>query len=132
MEAAPTRVPPPAAAEPALPVLPEVSFRKVKLITQVNGDEKDTDVVLMFQEHRLSVVPTDGGATLCTVRYRDAKGATYTKSEKRRLKFIKSTQHLFTIDAGGAPVVLQIDADNVEAILKAFEDRTTKKVTREQ
>ena len=132
-EPAPTRLPPPPVAnEPTLPVLPEVSFRKVKFVTQVNGEEKTIDVVLMFQERRLSVVPIDGGGTLAAVRYRDAKGASYAKNEKRRLGFIKTTQHLFTIETGAEPVVLQIDGDNVDAILKAFEDRTTKKVTRGQ
>lgn len=138
-------VPPPAEPEPAEPVsppvtprraaptalLPDVSFRKVKLVTQVGGAERDTDVILAFLEERMTVTPTGGGTSLRTVRYRDVVGASYAKAEKKRLGFIKSARHLFTIETGGDPMLLRLDGENFDAVLTAFETRSGTAVSRE-
>lgn len=133
--------PPPAerpAAEPAAPAkpaahlvnLPDVSFRKVKLIAQEGASDDAVDVVLMFLPDRVAVTPTSGGATLRSVRYREISGMTYAREERKRLGLIRTAQHLLTIDTRPSALLLRLDKDNVEAILSALESRTGRSVTR--
>jgi hypothetical protein len=138
-QAPPVRPPTePAAAEappspkPPAPVVtqPDVSFRKVKLVSQAGESENAVDVVLMFLEDRLTVTPTSGGTALRSVRYRDISGLTYAREEKKRLGLIKTAQHLLTVDARPAALLLRLDKDNVDAVLSAFESRTGKSVSR--
>ena len=118
--------PPPAPAEK----IPDVSYRKVKLVTQAGSSEKTTDAVLLFSDDRMSVTPAGGGAALRTVRYGEITGAAYSKARKRRLGFISSSQHLLEIETAGEPLLLRLDKDNVEAILAAIEARTGRAVSR--
>jgi hypothetical protein len=125
----------PAAPAAALPVpkaekTPDVSYRKVKLITQAGSSEKSTDVALVFSDDRLSVTPAGGGAALRTVRYAEIAAASYSKAQKKRLGFIKSAQHLLEVDTGGEPLLLRLDNDNVEPILAALEARSGRAVSR--
>jgi ABC-type lipoprotein export system ATPase subunit len=107
-----------------------VSYRKVKLVTQVGSSEKTTDVVLLFSDDRMSVTPAGGGAALRTVRYAEITTASYSKARKRRLGFISSSQHLLEIETAGEPLLLRLDKDNVEPILGAIEARTGRAVSR--
>ena len=122
----------PAASKPAahLVNLPDVSFRKVKLIAHDGAAETAVDVVLMFLEDRLTVTPATGGTTLRSVRYREISGVTYAREEKKRLGLIKSAQHQLTVDTRSAALLLRLDKDNVEAVLSAIESRTGKPVSR--
>jgi hypothetical protein len=128
----PARVAGPAPAAAGAPVvsLPDVAFRKVKLVTQDGTSERTTDVVLMFVGDRLSVVPAAGGAAIRSVRCREVISASYAKGQKKRLGFIKSSQHLLTIEAGAEPFLLRLDKDNVGAVLEALEARSGKAVSR--
>jgi hypothetical protein len=129
--APPVETPPPPPKPPAHVVnLPDVSFRKVKLITQSGTTEKSTDVVLMFLPDRMTVTPTSGGTTIRSLRYREVSGLTYAKEEKKRLGLIKTAQHVLTIDTRTDPMILRLDKDNVEAVLSALEARTGKSVGR--
>ena len=123
-------VSPPAAPAPAAAKVPDVSYRKVKLITQAGSSEKSTDVVLQFSDDRLSVTPAGGGAALRTVRYAEVTAASYSKAEKKRLGFIKSAQHLLAVETAGEPLLLRLDNDNVQPILAAIEARTGQVVSR--
>lgn len=116
---------------PPRPKLPDLSFQKVKLVTEEDGKDRETDVQLMFLAERMAIAPARGGAIFRSVPYGDAQGAGYTKAEKRRL-FIKSSQHLFTVETAEGPLLLRLDNDNVEAILQAFEARTGKTIVREE
>jgi serine/threonine-protein kinase len=109
---------------------PDVSYRKVKLITQVGSSEKSTDVVLLFSDDRLNVTPPGGGAALRTVRYAEITAASYSKAQKKRLGFIKSAQHLLAIETAGEPLLLRLDDDNFRPILAALEARTGQAVSR--
>ena len=113
------------------PALPDLSFQKVKLVTEQDGKAREIDVQLMFLADRLAMAPARGGAIFRSVAYRTVGGGGYTRAEKRRL-FIKSAQHMFTIDAADGPLLLRLDKENVEAILQAFEVRTGKSVVREE
>jgi serine/threonine-protein kinase len=110
--------------------VPDVSYRKVKLVAQVGSSEKTTDVVLLFSDDRMSVTPAGGGAALRTVRYAEITTASYSKARKRRLGFISSSQHLLEIETAGEPLLLRLDKDNVEPILGAIEARTGRAVSR--
>jgi hypothetical protein len=123
-------VSPPAAPAPAAAKVPDVSYRKVKLITQAGSSEKSTDVVLQFSDDRLSVTPAGGGAALRTVRYAEVTAASYSKAEKKRLGFIKSAQHLLALETAGEPLLLRLDNDNFQPILAAVEARTGQAVSR--
>jgi eukaryotic-like serine/threonine-protein kinase len=129
--------PPGALAAPAAPApapktetAPDVSFHKIKLVTQAGSSEKATDVVLMLGADRLSVTPAGGGAALRTVTYAEVTAASYSKAQRRRLGFISSAQHLLEIDTAGDPLLLRLDKDNVESILAALEARTGRAVSR--
>ena len=124
--AATSAVPPASKAEK----LPDMSYRKVRLITQAGSSEKSTDVVLLFSDDRLSVTPSGGGAALRTVRYAEITAASYSKAQKRRLGFIKSAQHLLELETAGEPLLLRLDNDNVQAILASIEARTGQAVSR--
>jgi serine/threonine-protein kinase len=132
---------PPAAVPAAVPMteppaaprgerLPDVTYRKVKLVTQSGTSEKSTDVVLVFSDDRLSVTPAGGGAALRTLGYADITASSYSKAQKKRLGFIKSAQHLLEIDTAGEPLLLRLDKDNFEPILAALETRSGKAVSR--
>jgi hypothetical protein len=136
----PVETPPAAVAEPSSPpkrvdngaaktTLPELSFRKVKIVTELDTGTREIEVNLMFQDDRLGVSPAGGGATFRTVRYRDVQSASYAKAQKKRL-FIKSSKHLLTIETADQPLVLRLDKDNFEAIITALEARTSKTVER--
>jgi len=120
----------PAAAGVPIVSLPDVSFRKVKLVTQDGTSERTTDVVLLFVGDRLSVTPAAGGAAIRSVRYSEVVSASYAKAQKKRLGFIKSSQHLLTIEAGAEPLLLRLDKDNFGAVLAALEARSGKAVSR--
>jgi hypothetical protein len=122
--------PAPAAAGAPVVSLSDVSFRKVKLVTQDGTSERTTDVVLMFVGDRLSVVPAAGGAAIRSVRYSEVISASYAKEQKKRLGFIKSSQHLLTIEAGAEPLLLRLDKENFGAVLAALEARSGKAVSR--
>jgi hypothetical protein len=131
--------PPPAAPDPPPPVapagakaekVPDVSYRKVKLLTQTGSSERSTDAVLLFSDDRMSVTPAGGGAAMRTVRYAEVTAASYSKAQKRRLGFIKSAQHLLEIDTVGEPLLLRLDKDNFQPILAAIEARTGQAVSR--
>lgn len=109
---------------------PDVTFRKVKLVTQAGSSEKSTDVVLLFGGDRLSVTPDGGGAALRTVPYAEITAASYSKAQKRRLGFIRSSQHLLELETAGEPLLLRLDKDNFEPILGAIEARTGQVVSR--
>ena len=121
---------PPEAPAPAAAKVPDVSYRKVKLITQAGSSEKSTDVVLQFSDDRLSVTPAGGGAALRTVRYAEITAASYSKAEKKRLGFIKSARHLLALETPGEPLLLRLDSDNVQPVLAAIEARTGQAVSR--
>jgi hypothetical protein len=125
----PPPLPPPSSAAPAVN-LPDVSFRKVRFLMQDGTSERATDVVLMFIADRLSVTPATGGATLRSVRYAEMASASYAKEQKKRLGFIKSSQHLLTVETTGGPLLLRLDKDNFGAILSALEARWGKVVSR--
>jgi serine/threonine-protein kinase len=128
--------PPPANPQPPAPAsekperTPDVSYRKVKLVTQAGSSEKSTDVVLLFSDDRISVTPADGGAALRTLSYAEITAASYSKAQKKRLGFIKSAQHLLEIETGGEPLLLRLDKDNFGQILSALEARSGKVVNR--
>ena len=123
--------PPPAAPEaPKAERVPDVSFRKVKLVTQAGSSEKSTDAVLMLSDDRLSVTPAGGGLAVRTLRYTEITSASYSKAQKRRLGFIRSSQHLLEIETAGEPLLLRLDKDNFEPILAAIEVRTGQAVSR--
>ena len=132
---------PPAAAPPVAPAteapaapraerLPDVTYRKVKLVTQSGTSERSTDVVLVFSDDRLSVTPAAGGAALRTLGYAEITASSYSKAQKKRLGFIKSAQHLLEIDTAGEPLLLRLDKDNFAPILAALETRSGKAVSR--
>jgi len=127
---APVAAPAPAAAGVPIVSLPDVSFRKVKLVTQDGTSERTTDVVLMFVGDRLSVTPAAGGAAIRGVRYSEVVSASYAKAQKKRFGFIKSSQHLLTIEAGAEPLLLRLDKDNFGAVLAALEARSGQAVSR--
>ena len=136
-EPAPAPAPPPAAApESAAPPsagaekLPDVSYRKVKLVTRAGSSEKAADVVLLFSDDRVTVAPAGGGASLRTVRYAEITAASYSKAQKKRLGFIGSAQHLLEIGTAGEPLLLRLDKDNVAQILASVEARTGQAVKR--
>ena len=124
--AAAAEAPPSDRVQPA----PDVTFRKVKLVTQAGSSEKSTDVVLLFGGDRLSVTPDGGGAALRTVSYAEITAASYSKARKRRLGFIRSSQHLLELETAGEPLLLRLDKDNFEPILGAIEARTGQVVSR--
>jgi hypothetical protein len=128
--AAPAPTPVPADAGAPVVSLPDLSFRKVKLVTQDGTSERTTDVVLMFVGDRLSVAPAAGGPAIRGLRYSEILSASYAKEQKKRLGFIKSSQHLLTIEAGADPLLLRLDKDNVGAVLAALEARSGKAVSR--
>ncbi|MCU0248926.1 MAG: serine/threonine protein kinase [Vicinamibacterales bacterium] len=121
----PPEVPAPAAAK-----VPDVSYRKVKLITQAGSSERSTDVVMQFSDDRLIVTPAGGGAALRSVRYAEITAVSYSKAEKKRLGFIKSARHLLAVETAGEPLLLRLDNDNVQPILAAIEARTGQTVSR--
>jgi hypothetical protein len=128
--------PAPAAAAPTAHAaakaekLPDISYRKVKLIAQSGSSETSADVVLLFSDDRMSVTPAGGGAALRTVRYVEVAAVSYSKAQKRRLGFVKSAQHLLEIETSGEPLLLRLDNDNVEPILAAIAARTGQAVSR--
>jgi hypothetical protein len=85
---------------------------------------------VILSDDRLSVTPDGGGAALRTLRYSEITSAAYSKAQKRRLGFIKSSQHLLEIDTDGDPLLLRLDKDNFEPILSALEARSGKVVSR--
>jgi hypothetical protein len=99
-------------------------------VTQAGSSEKSTDVVLLLGDDRLSVTPDGGGAALRTVAYAEITAASYSKAQKRRLGFIRSSQHLLELDTAGEPLLLRLDKDNFERILGAIEARTGQAVSR--
>ena len=119
---------PAAAAAVARPL--EESFHDVKLVTQAGDPELTADVVLMLGEQRLSLTPDGGGAALRSVRYRDVTGAAYSKTEKRQLGLISSTQHMLTIETRVGTILLYLDGSNVEAVIAALEARVGRTVRR--
>ncbi|MFO7693401.1 MAG: serine/threonine-protein kinase [Vicinamibacterales bacterium] len=126
-----TSAPPPAAPEPSkVEKAPDVSYRKVKFVTQVDSSERSTDVVLMLSDDRLSVTPAGGGAALRTLRYAEITAASYSKAQKRRLGFIRSSRHLLELETSGETLLLRLDKDNFEPILAAIEARTGQAVSR--
>jgi len=128
--AAPAPAPAPTAAVAPVVSLPDVSFHKVKLVTQDGTSERTTDVVLMFMGDRLSVAPAAGGSAIRSLRYGEMISASYAKAQKKRLGFIKSSQHLLTIESGSDPLLLRLDKDNFGAVLAALEARSGKVVSR--
>jgi serine/threonine-protein kinase len=124
--AAAAPAPPPAPAEK----VPDVSYRKVKLVTQAGASERTADVVLLFSDDRLSVTPAGGGAALRTLRYAEITGASYSKAQRKRLGFISSSRHLLEIETAAEPLMLRLDKDNVEPILAALEARAGRAVGR--
>jgi serine/threonine-protein kinase len=123
--------PPPAAPEAAnVEKAPDVSYRKVKLVTQAGSSEKSADVVLMLSDDRLSVTPAGGGLAVRTLRYAEITAASYSKAQKRRLGFIRSSQHLLELETADEPLLLRLDKDNFEPILAAIEARTGQAVSR--
>jgi serine/threonine-protein kinase len=138
-EPAPAAAPAPEAAPAAVPTgppvekadrIPDVLYRKVKLITQAGSSEKSTDVVLLFSDDRLNVTPSGGGAALRTIRYAEITAASYSKAQKKRLGFIRSAQHLLAIETAGEPLLLRLDDGNFGPILAALEARTGRAVSR--
>jgi hypothetical protein len=121
--------PKPTEAEPPLPTLPELSFRKVKFVTQQGAATREIDVSLMFLDDRLGIAPAGGGGIFRTVRYRDVRGATYVREETKRL-FARGVRHLLSIQTSDDPLVLRLDNDNVEIVINALEARTKKAVRR--
>jgi hypothetical protein len=119
----------PATERPAAAPLPDLSFRKVKIVTRQGDDTREADVMLMFLDDRVAVSPPGGGATLRSVRYLDVTSATYAREQKKRL-FIKNSKHLLTIETAGEPLVLRLDNDNFNAVIRAFEARAQKTVER--
>ena len=123
--------PPPAAPEASkVERVADVSYRKIKLVTQAGSSEKSTDVVLMLSDDRLSVTPAGGGLAVRTLRYAEITAASYSKAQKRRLGVIRSSQHLLELETAGEPLLLRLDKDNFEPILAAIEARTGQAVSR--
>jgi hypothetical protein len=114
---------------PAAAPLPDLSFRKVKIVTTQGERTREVDVNLMFLEDRVGVSPAGGGATFRSVRYKDVTRATYAREEKQRL-FGKSAKHLLTIETAGDPLVLRLDEKSFDAVIRAFEARAKKTVGR--
>jgi len=135
----PPSSPPPVPAEPppttpaterqAAAPLPDLSFLKIKLVTRQGEGTREVDVHVMFLEDRVGVSPMGGSATFRSVLYRDMTRATYAREEKRRL-FGKSAKHLLTIETAGEPLVLRLDKENFDAVIRAFEGRAKKTVER--
>jgi len=121
--------PPPVVEQPKAPPPPDVSFLKVKLMVGQGETTREIDVNLLFLEDRIGVAPERGGATLRTVRYQDVVKASYQREQRRRL-FGRSARHLLTIDTSTEPLVLRLDQDNFDAILRAFEAHANMAVQR--
>jgi hypothetical protein len=118
-----------AAEYPAAAPLPDLSFRKVKIVTTQGEGTREVEVNLMFLEDRVGVSPAGGGATFRSVRYQDVTRATYAREEKQRV-FGKSTKHLLTVETAGEPLVLRLDEKDIDAVIRAFEARAKKTVGR--
>jgi hypothetical protein len=128
---APASAPEPKAAPSTAPdvVLPDTSYRKVKIVTQQGEGTREIDVNLMFLEDRVGVAPSAGGATFRSVRYRDITSASYAREQRKRL-FIKTSKHLLTIETATEPLILRLDKDNFDAIIRQLESRSKKAVER--
>jgi hypothetical protein len=60
------------------------------------------------------------------------RGATYSQTTRRRLKFIRSTQRSLTLRLDRGAVVLRLPSESAEAILAQLERRTGLAVIREK
>jgi hypothetical protein len=109
--------------------LPDVTFLKVKLLLGQGEKTREVDVSLVFLEDRVGVSPERGGTAIRSVRYQDVTRATYEREQRRRL-FGTSARHLLTIETSGEPLFLRLDNSNVDAVIRAFEERSQKIVER--
>jgi hypothetical protein len=118
----------PATERQAAP-LPDVSFLKIKLVTRQGEGTREVNVNVTFLEDRVGVAPAGGGETIRSVRYQDVTRAIYARGEKQRL-FGKSVKHLLTIETAGDPLLLRLDKENFDAVIRAFEGHARKVVER--
>ena len=122
------------------------NFKKSKLIVQKdNGDSKEVDVLLVFEEDRLDIKDKKGRAILKTFEYGDVKRADYSHSKHPRWKtgaalivpltifalpffFMKGKKHWLTIQAEEDYAVLKLDKKNYKFINAAFEGHSSVEV----
>jgi hypothetical protein len=121
--------PAPAVEKPAEPRPPDVTFPKVKLVVGQGDRTQEVDVSLMFLGDHMGVSPERGGATIRSVDYQDITKAVYEREERRRL-FGRGTRHVLTIETSSGPIVLRLDKDIVDAVLRSFENHSRKPVER--
>ena len=82
---------------------PDVSFRKVKLVTQDGTRRRRRpDVVLMFGDDRLSVTPAGGGTALRSVRYAEITARVVLEDARRGASASsRARSTCSTIETGG-------------------------------
>jgi hypothetical protein len=132
-----------APASSAAPVLPDVTFGKLKLLIVDDRGTRDRDAALKLGRDGLLVV--DGGATLHSAPYSDVIGVYYSHSKEPRwttadgqslsvakaggaFGFFRGTPDWITVRTKKLFIPLRVREDDVRRLSSELEARTRTKV----
>jgi len=120
------------------------AFGHVKMFT-LDGDKTNSrDIVVNLSGDRMMLLPTDGGAPITELAYRDVQQATYVRTRDPRWDpslsapagrvgragIFSRARHWLVVQTKQAYAILQLDGNQPENILQTFENRTGLKVLR--
>jgi serine/threonine protein kinase len=120
------------------------AFGHVKMFT-LDGDKTNSrDIVVNLSGDRMMLLPTDGGAPITELAYRDVQQAIYVRARDPRWDpslsapagrvggagIFSRARHWLVVQTKQAYAILQLDGNQPENILQTFENRTGLKVLR--
>jgi hypothetical protein len=134
-----------AVPEPAAPVLPAVTFNKLKLLVLDEGKGRDRDAALRFGADAMAVM--DGDTTVRTTRYRDVIGLYQSHSREPKwatpdgtavpiakvggkFGFLKGTPDWVTVRTREAFIPLRVPERDLKRVVEELEARTGLKAIR--
>lgn len=142
--AAPAPPPPAAASAPATPVLPTVTFNRLKFLAILDGKPRDRDAILRLDSDGLHVL--EGESTLQTAAYDEVIGLYHSHSKEPqwatpsgtavpvvkvggKFTFLKGTPDWVTVRTKKGFIPLRVDNDlELARVIAALEIRTGTRV----
>jgi serine/threonine protein kinase len=120
------------------------AFGHVKMFT-LDGDKTNSrDIIVNLSRDQMMLLPSDGGAPLTVLPYRDVQQATYVRARDPRwdpslsapagrvggVGIFSRPRHWLVVQTKEAYAILQLDGNQSANILQTFENRTGLKITR--
>ena len=139
--ATPTPAPPAPSVSPARPA---AAFKDVKFLAVTGTRTSASDVVVQFSDGEISVQPADGKTAASVWSYREVAKATYSRGGDPKWDsslggpakkidvpgIFGRARHWLVLQGTERYIILRLDGEDRETVLKTFEERSGKSVYR--